>query len=175
MRWLIKLFYNRYIFFDFKGDIRIDRYYLLFPPLNDFLSRLPNIWFHVFYEKTTRTPEVKHDHARWCVSVLLSGGYTEIRNGKTLERKALSISILKPRDVHQIISTEPNTKTLFFVGPRIGRIKFYSSESSEVIPKDQWEKVGITTGYDKETPELLNKLDRRRRAYAKLTKSKTLV
>lgn len=179
MKWLIKLiklFYTRYIFFDHKGDICLDRYYLLFPPLNDFLLRLPNIYYHEFHEKTNYVKEIEHDHARWGISYVISGGYTESKNWRDpTERTTGSLAIFKPDTVHRIITTQQNTKSVFIVGPRFGVVKFYYRDSMTPIPKSEWPKVGITMGHDAATPEFLKKLDRRRRAYAKLMSSRTLV
>lgn len=166
--WLVYKMGARYSLIDYKGAVHMTRLYLLFAPRNDSWFRLPNLYLHRF--PPVAPPEYAHDHGRWCVSFVLCGSYTEIRNGKEIERKRFSFSVLSPNDQHKIVRVDECTWTLFAVGRQLRRPKFYDDNGSAANRVDH-----LTEGFDgknlkgwqKDTAELAARLARRRQAFAR--------
>ncbi len=91
-----------------------------------------------------------HDHPWDFCSVVLSGGYTEIRprwaapnfvgdreDVFEVRREIGSIAFRKATDRHRIISVEPNTYTLFITGPKVQGWGFYTETGK--IPWREYE------------------------------------
>lgn len=78
-----------------------------------------------------------HDHPwQWGASLILSGGYTEVRRGTwpsgdltckhEKSYKHGDLNVLRRGDYHRIASVEPNTWTLFLCGRVVGDWGFLS-------------------------------------------------
>lgn len=92
----------------------------------------PDAPFSVFVHQIHAADGDRHPHNhpwRWAASLILSGGYTEARNGqgdgRDLKCKCHAhsraytvgdLSILRPDDYHRIVEVEPDTVTLFLCG-----------------------------------------------------------
>lgn len=164
---VLKKLDRKYLLVSWQGEVYIERYYILFPPLNQLMTKLPNVYLHRF--PTNIPDEFDHDHARWCISIVLHGGYTETRNGKLINRPRFSISMLKSGDMHRIKTIQPDTWTFFIVGPRFREMNFYWPEDGKILSRvDLKVEESSVGGRHKETPEFLKKIERRRKALSKV-------
>lgn len=59
-----------------------------------------------------------HDHPVSFLSLILWGGYTEMRNGVLRTRNWFNWINASPDDQHTIVAVESNTLTLCFMGPK---------------------------------------------------------
>ncbi len=89
-------------------------------------------WFsilvHWFYQPDPQ-PDL-HDHPISFLSVVLRGGYVELRgvNGEIRERHVKYANWIRSCDKHRIISVEPYTMTLCFCGPREREWGFWTDQ-----------------------------------------------
>lgn len=119
---------------DVLGEPYLERHLVM-------LSRPLTIYLHRF--RAGDGDRHLHDHPwRWSFSIVLCGGYRELRlrwfdpaRGlvRTLRRlRPGSVNIIGPTAFHQIIDVEPETWTLFFLGPRVKRWGFLMSSARSV-------------------------------------------
>ncbi len=64
------------------------------------------------------TWQYAHNHPKWFLSIILRGGYTELRNGVERQRNHFNFFRGTPNDTHIITAVKPNTVTLCFMGPK---------------------------------------------------------
>lgn len=92
------------------------------------LIRTP--WFRVFIHHIPSGDHDRYMHThpwRWAVSLILRGGYTEIRRspGSVCQQwrshPRWAIVSWCERTTHRILSVDPGTYTLFIAGPRTGK------------------------------------------------------
>lgn len=69
-----------------------------------------------------------HDHPVSFLSFILSGGYTEIRNGTLVMRTLMNWIRGSASDTHRIVDVLPNTITLCFVGPKVREWGFHTED-----------------------------------------------
>ena len=114
---------------DYKGDILFHRYCLLYRELGTeetskhqyYAKWLPNIYIHHFPNAYLSDEETQHTHRGNTLSFILKGGYVErvTKPGQPpylLKRPRFSFHYMKFPSTHGIVSTVPNTWTVFTKG-----------------------------------------------------------
>ncbi len=162
---LLKVFGRKDIRIFRSGTIMFERHYLLWKSRGIF-SKFPNVVLHHFpYEVPD---EEMHDHGRPCWSLILTGGYVDLRESGPVVRRAWSLRKLEYDEKHRIIDVLPDTWSLFFSGwvvrEWIAIVNGAPVTKSESFSKD---KAGIA-GLHRETPKLLEACAARRIAVARL-------
>lgn len=149
----------KYLFFNELGEIWMIRRYLI--PFSLRTRSLPNIYLHHFLGKDTGD-QTFHDHGRWCLSIILWGGYVEEREaGAKLHRGWLSVKLQRANEMHKVISSKPNTWTLFIVGP-IKRLPHIKMPHAFLRLTTLWPDMKVPA-----TAENIAKLQRRQQAAAR--------
>lgn len=123
------------------------RYYLLGTPRNAG-AKASNGWevyLHCFH--TSDDAEEFHNHPwKWALSVILSGGYREVRlmpRGVSFrDLSPGSINMLKSTDFHRIDLYSKECWTLFITGPRIQDWGFLDRMTRKFTPWRQFCRVG---------------------------------
>lgn len=99
---------------------------------SEYITRLHVIktpWFAIcvhWFNKPDPEP-YDHDHPVSFLSLILSGGYCENRNGKMRWRNYFNYIKASSSDVHTIKEIKPNTVTLCFMGPKVREWGFHTS------------------------------------------------
>lgn len=161
-------------------DVFVERYYPLgygMPRDDGTFDRRaawPNVFIHCFAEQLD---EFAHDHGRWAVSVIMSGGYEEWRPRwkRWRTRRPGNVTFQAYDEPHLIKNLEPDTWTLFAVGPFVRPYLIYRPD--QVVSREEMVENGerALTSLLPETPALLRKMEFRQRAKARfLAKKKTL-
>jgi hypothetical protein len=93
-----------------------------------------------------------HNHPwKWCISIILNGGYTEqrlTRTGQFIERRLtrFSINLFRGDTFHRISSLEGDPWTLFIVGPKVSGWGFWVNNEF-VDWRTRLRSRGITPSY----------------------------
>lgn len=89
--------------------------------------------------------EALHNHPwEWAVSVVLRGGYLEeLPTGERVPRNEGSIRVLRSSDYHRIAEVQPDTWTLFLVGPKVSSWGFQVPGRGHVPWRDRLRERGI--------------------------------
>jgi hypothetical protein len=127
-------------------------------------QRWPNVLLHNILHRFR--DEMSHNHGRWVMSIILHGGYTEVREFGEVVRRPGSVALLRPDEWHNVKDTQPDTWTMFVVGPQFRDAHFLATKTGGVLTRtkaDELDKGGLA-GYHQETPELLARVDKRLRA-----------
>lgn len=98
---------------------------------SEYLTRLHVLktpWFAICVHWIKRPdPEpFDHDHPVSFLSVIVHGGYVEMRNGEAKRRRCLNVIKASLEDRHTIIEVLPNTVTLCLMGPKIREWGFHT-------------------------------------------------
>lgn len=141
-------------------------------------TRWPNIVIHEIFN--TFTPELAHDHGRYVVSLIVHGGYTEVRyrkDGTTYEviRRPYSAAFIRWNERHNIKDVLPDTWTLFAFGPRFRDANFKHPVTGKILTRadvDRLDKKRVS-GYHPSSPELEAKILKRKKAMARLRRMKS--
>lgn len=153
-------------------DIFVERYYPLrygVPKEDGAPSKFaawPNTFLHRFAEQLDEFP---HDHGRWAISIILSGGYEEWRpkwDGWKKRTKG-NITFQAYDEPHLIKNLLPNTWTLFTVGPFVRPYLIYRPNG--VVSREEMVENGerALTSLLPVTPKLLERIKFRQRAKAR--------
>jgi hypothetical protein len=136
-------------------------------------SLLPNFVLHHIFN--TFKPELAHDHGRFVISVILNGGYTEVRyrkDGSTYEvaRRPFSVVFLGWNARHNIKDVLPDTWTIFAFGPKFRDAHFKHPVTGKILTRmdvDRLDKRKVS-GYHLTSAALEAKILRRKSAMARL-------
>lgn len=104
---------------EFKQDQYIDRLHLIKTP-----------WFAVclhWINKPDAEPYL-HDHPVTFLSVILRGGYLEIRGRHGIFKRHTWYNFIRATDKHTIVQVEPNTLTICFMGPKTREWGFHTGD-----------------------------------------------
>jgi hypothetical protein len=145
---------------DDDANIMAERYYLL-----GGRNRRPHLCLHHFVQLVGKQPI--HNHPTPVCSIILKGGYTEVIDEDEIRFRSVgSVTALSSKQFHSIVSLTPHTWTLFLCGWYTNG--FYIKEPGR--EPQLFRNVGdLTKGaWMQVTPELQAKLDRKRRALAKI-------
>jgi hypothetical protein len=136
-------------------------------------TRWPNIVIHEIFN--TFKPELKHDHGRFVCSIILSGGYTEVRytkDGASREvvRRPFSVAFLWWNEWHNIKDVQPDTWTLFAFGPRFRDAYVMHPITGKILTRADAAKLDKqrVSGYHADSSELQAKIARRQTAMLRL-------
>jgi hypothetical protein len=137
----------------------------------------PNIVIHKIFN--TFMPALSHDHGRYVMSVIINGGYTEIRYAKDgsardVVRRPYSWAFLGYDEVHNIKDVLPDTWTLFAFGPKFRDAYFRHPVTGKTLTRkdvDRLDKGGIS-GYQPSSAKLQERISRRREAVARANRMK---
>lgn len=69
-----------------------------------------------------------HDHPVSFFSIILRGGYSELRNGVWRNRACFNFIRASSNDIHKITFVEPHTLTLCFMGPKTREWGFHTPQ-----------------------------------------------
>jgi hypothetical protein len=101
-------------------------------------ERFPSAFLHCLHRSDGPSHGLHSHPWPWAVSVILRGGYVEIREGGWRYYRPGDVNVLRGDDFHRIELADDNepTWTLFIVGPRRGGWGFkkggmYTAEDSE--------------------------------------------
>jgi len=149
------------------GDVVVERYMLLgYGGGYDGIGhRFPNILLHHWVDRVDDL--YLHNHGRWALSIVLSGGYRE--NFVTLARvrSRWSVQILPPRRLHKVTDILPDTWTLFIVGPWQGETCVMTEEGTITRSQACARDSSGLTGVHRDTPELRRRIWIRRQVVAR--------
>lgn len=132
--------------------------------------KLPNILLHHFPANVE--DDFIHDHGRACASIVLRGGYTEVKNGKTYVRRAGHIFGCWYDTMHHVYDILPGTWTIFFVGYWRAPYRIKRSVEGPIMTRADLSQTDTLTGSKQDTPELRARIARRRKAMSKLNERK---
>jgi len=106
-----------------RGDVLLSRLRVVQTPLFA-------VYVHV-HQRPDKDREL-HDHPWSFVSIVLSGGYREVRDGLPLvHRRRWTAAYRRAEDLHRIAAVDPGTWTLLLVGRR-------RREWGFVVPGEGW-------------------------------------
>ncbi len=157
------------------GEVFIERYYPFIIAREGWRFKMPNVFFQHFNSEIE--DEFVHDHGRWCLSIILRGGYTDIRADRTRIRRRWSVDTLRYDEFHQVVDILPDTWTLFFVGRARQEYRMKLPNTDTLINRSTnraADKQGLV-GTHPETPELLAQIKKRQKAMARLKKLRSQV
>jgi hypothetical protein len=87
----------------------------------------PNVYLHHFVWPHKESPDgpASHNHVGSTLSILLRGRYTELYDGKQLDRTPGSINVVRWPKTHKIEWVQPDTWTIF--------VRWFTRDTSTVI------------------------------------------
>lgn len=159
-----------------EGQVMFERYYPLPWTARGKTFTYPNIVLHHMLKPDSK--KNWHDHGRACISIILTGGYDELREGGVvLKRRPGSISFLTASTLHNVCNVLPNTWTIFAVGRRVKDLVLAGDLTSEKrVTRTVRDLIGETqiSGLHPCTPELEARIAKRQAAAARLRRQRNL-
>ena len=105
--------------------------FLIGDPADPYLRRwwiIPrNRWFNIYLHHIRRPDDDRalHDHPWWNASIVLRGGYLEVRPIGYKTRRPGSVVIRRPLTAHRLVPLSGDCWTLFITGPRVREWGFH--------------------------------------------------
>lgn len=183
LNWLFKHLESRgrkFVVFSFTGEVLGYRYFPFAKENFEQIYKYPNIVIHEWVSPEGVDNQIHHSHPWSYLSLIVKGGYTETRKNNVYTRRAPCLIYLKNTKEHSLSKFIPGSVSIFF---HFFKTKNWTSEEkniesltdtylmkSGVSSPSSWRGI-VVAPY---TPQLMEKLARRRRAYQKI-KQKTSV